>query len=180
MKKWKISLLVLLCCSFLVSCNIDAQEQEMPDIVFSYEVIFDDEDMYEIWFIDKQGNIYFSAEGDIVVCEFQERVQKYANGELNDKILHVGTVEVSELKKYYKLLQKVGNNEGFQLVFDGVGRNVEMPLLLWYGTYYNLDGEMENCLLYRDGSEARVPNDSNASDIVEWMNSLMESTKPKE
>ncbi|MBQ7774623.1 MAG: hypothetical protein IJ379_01790 [Lachnospiraceae bacterium] len=180
MKKWKISLLVLLCCSFLVSCNIDAQKQEMPDIVFSYEVIFDDEDIYEIWFIDKSGNIYFSDESELVFCGFQERNDKYVAGEWERKISHVGTVEVSELKKYHEILKKLADNDEFELVFDGFGLNVEMPWKLWYGMYYDTNGELKHLLFCQKDSGTYTPNDSKASDIANWMNSLMESTKPKE
>ena len=180
MKKWKISFLLLLCCSFLVSCNIDAQEQEMPDIVFVYKSVFDYRSEYEVWFIDKSGNIYFSTECEVVGGQHQERIDKYVAGELSDKISHVGTVEISELKKNYNLLREVADNDEFKVVFDGTGVNAERPLQRWYGIYYNSNGELEQLMFLKKDSGTYTPNDSKASEIANWMNSLMESTKPKE
>lgn len=180
MKKYLTILLSTICCLVLSSCSTSAKEQEMPEIVFLYKSTFRSKDEYKIWFIDKQGNIYYSTDAQVVGSPFPERVEQFAAGEYDGKISLVGTVEISELEGYYKQFNKLTKNKEFELVFPGWGVNEECPWQRWYGFYYDSNEELKWLLFSEEDSSEYIPNDTNALEIAEWMSELMKETMPKE
>ena len=173
-------LLLIIGCLMLSSCNISSKEQKMPEIVFVYESSFSYKNEYKIWFIDKEGNIYYSTDDQVVGNPFQVKIDKFTAGEYDDKMTLVGTVEVSELESYYKQFIKLTKNKEFELVFPGWGVTAECPWQRWYGLYYDSDEELKWLLFFEEDTSEYIPNDTNAVEIEEWMSELMKETVPKE
>lgn len=179
MKKYLTILLLTICCLMLSSCRTSAKEQEMPEIVFIYESEHYSKETYKGFFVDNQGNIFYSEHAELKQYTLQTLVDMYRNGELDELWELCGSVEMTELQTYYKKLLKM-YNDGFELTPDSYGINAIVDEEYWYGMYYDKEHEIKVQLFFMDGATKYTPSDDVALEIVEWMDTLMEGIVPKD
>ncbi len=177
MEKYLTILLLTICCLMLSSCR--AKKQEMPDLVFIYESEHYSKETYKGFFVDNQGNIFYSEHAELKQYTLQTLADMYCKGELDELWELCGSVEVAELQTYYKRLIKMCNDE-FELTPDSYGINAIVEEEHWYGVYFDDDEEIRVEKFYRDGATKYTPSDDVALEIVEWMDTLMEGIVPKD
>lgn len=163
------------------------EPEEMPAIVFLFKVEF-----YE-WrrekdansprcffsFIDNRGNVYALTDAYVNGLTYLEICEEFAEGKLDGFLTLYATCEMDDLRKNYKLLKGVSQNEGFELIPDSDSHpDVLEDYYYWQGFYYEEDGTLSLITLREESTHGAyiicVPNDERAEQIYEWLASVSE------
>ena len=169
-KKFWVYLLVLL----LVSCISACSKEELPEIVFicsaDYSQISSEgETQYVKTFIDKNGNKYMTSDPAVTKLGFKELIEKYSQGDLDDKIEFLTRYDNSLIEDNYKKLREVALNEDVSIEYPKFYPDVQSEKINWYGIIYGKDGKLEYILLHK---KERMINCYSKNEIVnsiyEW------------
>lgn len=158
------------------SNSIDVLE-ETPDIVFMYSYHYDHERFKKCVF-DKDGNIYYSQEEEILYLNYKDLLELYASDELKNKLELIGTIDTSELDKYFQLFLEIMRDGGVQLTSEGYVIEMVVPEENWSAFYYDNTSNIAATLLYRKDAGFHHTNDARADEIVQWMNEIIKKYEP--
>ena len=150
---------------------------QMPEIVFmninNYtEIAQEGEEQYAMTFYDKYGNHYVSGNsyGDYICgLQYEELINQYAAGELDDKITLHTTCDVNELFESYQKLCEVSKNKEYEILYPESVPAVESIKIKWYGLYYDKNGELNMLEIHAKqyGWDFEA-NDERANEIYDW------------
>ena len=168
-----LPILSILLIFYLIYIRINlVGKEDMPDIVFMYSSNYERE-TFKQYVFDKDGNIYFSDKKEIYFLNDSELLDLYSSGELKNKMKLLGTIDSSELNKYFQLFLEIMHVGGVNLTSADYTVDAIMPQESWYGLYYNRKGNVESSLLYKDDSGEYYTNNPKADEIVQWMSKII-------
>ncbi len=153
-------------------CRGVSDSSQMPDIVFlnivDYTKVRDDVD-YAMTFYDKNGVHYTTRDPYVLGLSFQELVEEYRAGNLDDKITYHMTCDVDELLENYQKLCKVSGDWRLELVYPEAIPQVEKRETTWYGLYYDMSGNIKSVVLHKKDAAGDVDtNNKTANEIYDW------------
>lgn len=165
--------------SFLLICFTGCQnksdiEEELPEIVFIRSTDYSQirskgETQYVRTFIDKNGNKYVTSDPAVTQLGFKELIEKFSQGDLNDKIELLTSYDNSLIEENYKKLREVALNEDVSIQYPELYPDVQSEEINWYGIIYGKDGNLEYILLHK---KERMTNCYSKNEIVnsiyEW------------
>ena len=173
-----LAILTILLIFYLIYIRIDlVGKEDMPDIVFMYSYEYNHE-YFESYVFDKNGNIYYSSKEEVCSHSYKEKLDLYATGELKNKMELIGTIDTSELEKFFQSFLEIMHDGGVNLTSDDCIPDVIAPWERWYGLYYDKNGDVELTLLYQEDAGTHYTNDTRADEIVEWMKQIVDKYKP--
>lgn len=169
----------IICMSFLLICFTGCQnkpdiEEELPEIVFirsaDYsQVSTEGEAQYVRTFIDKKGNKYMTSDPAVIQLGFKEFIEKYSQGDLDDKIELLASYDNSLIKENYKKLREAALNEDVSIEYPEIFPDVEAEEINWYGIIYGKDSNLEAILLHRKQSMTNCYSKNEiVNSIYEW------------
>ena len=152
----------------------------MPPIVFMIDRQYVYAPGNGIFFFDNQGNLYFTNNPTVYELIYLELCEAFAEGELDDVIIHKGTCSQEEIYENYKLLKEVSLNEQFVLWPR------EEPIITdnftdtwyWVGVYYDEEERLSVKELQREkNSLILYGSDDKAIQICEWIDKVARDVK---
>lgn len=154
-----------------------AISEDMPDIVFIYSQEYNYE-YFTSYVFDKTGNIYYSDKEEIYYLHSDELLELCSSGKLGNRMTLLGTIETSELNKYFQLFLEIMKDGGVTLTSDNWVVDEIMPHDTWHGLYSDKMGNIELTLLSKEDNGNYHTNDPRADEIVEWMKQIVDKYKP--
>lgn len=167
--------LIVIMITMLNGCSKDTARTikdpvEMPDIVFlNYIHYYKGDISTAMTFYDKNGNHYTTSDYSVCCLSFEQLVEEYAAGNLDDKIKFHTTCNVDELFENYQKLCQLSKNQELEIVRPGYGPDVEANREIWYGLYYDKDGNIQSLIIHEEDAHGdHMANDERANEIYEW------------
>ena len=149
---------------------------DMPNIIFMYRYNYADEEFGQ-YTIDKEGNIYYTNDREIVYCEYSELLGKYRSGDFQSKSIVVGTVEYESIEEKYYLMRQIVDDGEYEVVSYGESLDMVTTEEDWY-FIFNDENEIAKIMQVFCAGEVRYfPNDPRVLEIVEWFNNAIEYDK---
>lgn len=145
--------------SFLLMCFTGCQnksdiEEELPEIVFicsaDYsQISLEGETQYVRTFIDKNGNKYVTSDPAVTQLGFKELIEKFSQGDLDDKIELLTSYDNSLIEENYKKLRETALNEDVSIEYPEFYPDVQLEKINSYGIIYGKDDNLEYILLHK-------------------------------
>lgn len=173
-KKYAYITVGILICIIIIFIVLPKSREDMPNIVFSYDVREDDlEGPYEIYMIDKRGNVYYSKNVDFrgMASKLEEM---YISGEVKSKAKLIKTIDISELESNFTVLRSVVKKGNYKLIEDpeAPAPTVEAPYETWYGNYYSVTGNVKNIELYFKTNYELLSKDERSKELADWISEV--------
>lgn len=169
--------LIIICMSLLLSLSGCSQQQEieMPEIVFEYLYHFDYREglPYDIWWIERDGTVYHG--GDETHRSAVNLMEQYESIKTEFDYEAVDTVDMDVLQEKWQILQEIVNGENNEVIEEDDMLTVVKPEEIWYGYYYNSDGELKVVILRGKGGISYIHQDSRARELADWLDEVFQS-----
>ncbi|MDE7366612.1 MAG: hypothetical protein K2N24_04585 [Lachnospiraceae bacterium] len=171
-----------ICMSLLLSLSGCSQQQEieMPEIVFEYLYYMDyfgtrDIPPYDTWWIEQDGTICHSRDEAYQQYTAKDLMEQYESikAELDYEV--VGTVDVDVLQEKWQILQEIVNGENNEVLIEEDMLTVVKPEEMWYGYYYNSDGELKVVTLRGEGNTMYINQDPRARELADWLDEVFQA-----
>ena len=162
-----LPILFLLLIFYLIYIRIDlVGKEDMPDIVFMYSY-HDNYEIFKTCVFDRNGNIYYSQKEEAFNLYYKDLLELYASDELKNKLELIGTIDTSELDKYFQLFLEIMRDGGVQLTSEGYVIEMVVPVENWCALYYDNTTNIDATLLYKKDAGFHHTNDARADEIVQ-------------
>lgn len=178
-------MVIIICMGLLLSLSGCSQqpeipEVEMPEIVFKYFYYMDyfgtrDIPPYDIWWIERDGTAYHG--GDETHRSAVNLMEQYESIKAEFDYEVVGTVDVEILQEKWQVLQEIVNGENNEVLIEDDMLTVVKPEEMWYGYYYNSEGELKVVTLRGEGNLTYTNQDPRARELADWLDEVFQENK---
>ena len=173
--------MIFICVSLLLSLSGCSQEQEieMPEMVFRYFYHFDYREAppYDIWWIERDGTICYCGNEDYQSAVDLMEQYESIKAELDYEVL--GTVDTEVLQEKWQVLQEIVNGENNEVLIEEDMLDVVKPEEMWYGYYYNSEGELKVVTLRGEGNTMYINQDPRARELADWLDEVFQVDERK-
>ncbi len=154
--------------------------EKMPEIVFLkytwYNKYASGNNGYGVQFIDKDGSIYYMQEffeDSVSYYGITQIHEDFKSGKLDNKKSEK-SCDKSELDDNFSKLCEVCTDENYSIEKPDIMPDVEDNDVVWYGCYYDKDGELRTIILHESECMTSInSNNDTANEIYRWFNGVL-------
>ncbi len=156
-----------------VILNNRVRKEDMPDIVFMRVIGYGDFPREEgvkeeYYFYDRDGNYYYSKDKYLYPLSYEEIVNEYIAGNLNDKIELKSSCNTDELLSNYKKILSLRNKK-VEIVYPRTLPCVESADHTWYAIYYDKNNNLKTLEIHSMIRLTSLSTDNDvANEVYQW------------
>jgi hypothetical protein len=160
--------------SFSLSESQDVETQ-LPPVIFMKYISYtnaseEDEPGSSVSFFANDGSYYVSSDTMLAEMYPNEIVEEFEKGTLSDHITLHTQCEQDELKEKYLQISDIITSGDFQIIDPAIGPDVEASTVIWYGVYYDENGEFKYRMIHQtDAMGEHISDNDTLNEVYAWL-----------
>ena len=150
-------------------------ETQLPPVIFMKYVSYtnaSEEDIpgSSVSFFANDGSHYVSIDTTLAEMYPNKVAEEFEKGTLSDHITLHTQCEQDELKEKYLQVSDVITSGDFQIIDPTIGPDVETSTVIWYGVYYDENGELQYRLIHqKDAMGEHLSDNGDLNEVYAWL-----------